>query len=91
MDTMSYKDRIEALKSRDAAIRIDENENWLRFVGAAWDAEPVTAHDLHKRNKELRRESGQAHPLYCDKCGKRHGILVECRESDLSGSKPALD
>lgn len=56
-NNLTLDEGVAALKARDAAIRIDENENWLRFAGAAWDADPVLADDLHKRIKELRRES----------------------------------
>lgn len=44
------------IADREREARIDENHNWLRHIGPAWDAEGVLADDVHDRLAKLRKK-----------------------------------
>lgn len=47
---------IEFIFQETLRERIDENENWARHIGAAWDNEVVNHEDVHKRLEELKAQ-----------------------------------
>lgn len=52
---------MKLIKQYGLQERIDENDNWLRHIGPAWDAEGVLAEDVHKRQAELKAKQENTH------------------------------